>query len=406
MRPVSGTVKSDGQSLTYDSIKGKIGGGDATATIDARPGADGHRRECAHSAQWRRWSGVALSGLAMPPGRVSLQATLMTQGRSASALTSALSGNGTVTLESAGIAGLDSRAFDAATRASDGGEATDDTHLRQIVDPILSSGVLPLRSAQIPFTIRDGRLRVEATTLDTQGARTIISGGYDIPADQADIRASIAPNSAGFGTGHPEIQLFAAGTPDKLDRSIDVSALSSWLAVRTIDRETRRLDAIERGERPPVLPASTPRPRSLCLRLRTHRIRRQQTCRCLLVRRAAFPRGLGSACRKPHRRWSVSSCAVAATDRGAAPARRGAAGKAAAARSNWCPRRRPVRSEGCFAVAASMPGRALSPLIGGWLAQEIVQSRDVHDPQWFLARLDRAVARFRLESQAGLRDMG
>jgi large subunit ribosomal protein L24 len=56
--------------------------------------------------------------------------------------------------------------------------------------------------------------------------------------------------------------LFAAGSPDALDRTIDVAALSSWLAVRAIDRETRRLDSIERGERPPAAtPASIP-PRS------------------------------------------------------------------------------------------------------------------------------------------------
>ena len=36
LRPVSGIVKSDGQSLTFDAIKGGIGGGEATATIDAR----------------------------------------------------------------------------------------------------------------------------------------------------------------------------------------------------------------------------------------------------------------------------------------------------------------------------------------------------------------------------------
>src|SRR5205823_604029 len=53
----------------------------------------------------------------------------------------------------------------------------------------------------------------------------------------------------------PEIQLFAAGTPDALSRSVDVAALSSWLAVRAIDNETRRLDAIERGEPPPPAPA-------------------------------------------------------------------------------------------------------------------------------------------------------
>src|SRR6185295_118107 len=46
-----------------------------------------------------------------------------------------------------------------------------------------------------------------------------------------------------------------------LDRTVDVAALSSWLAVRAIDRETRRLDSIERGEvPPPALPASIPPP--------------------------------------------------------------------------------------------------------------------------------------------------
>ena len=65
--------------------------------------------------------------------------TLASQGRSASALTGALSGSGTVTLESAAIAGLDPRAFEAAIRASDGGQATDDARLRQIVEPVLSA---------------------------------------------------------------------------------------------------------------------------------------------------------------------------------------------------------------------------------------------------------------------------
>jgi hypothetical protein len=82
--------------------------------------------------------------------------------------------------------------------------------------------------------------------------RAIVSGGYDIPADQADIRAGLALTMT---AGRPEIQLFAVGTPDALNRSVDVAALSSWLAVRAIDHETRRLDAIERGEPPPPAPA-------------------------------------------------------------------------------------------------------------------------------------------------------
>jgi large subunit ribosomal protein L24 len=260
LRPVSGIVRSDGQSLTFDSIKGGIGGGEASATIDAKPGANGIALNARIELKGVDGAALHYRNLAMPAGRSSMQMTLSSQGRSASALTGALSGSGTLTLESAGIAGLDPRAFEVAIRATDGGQATDDVKLRQIVEPALSAGVLSVKSAQIPFNIRDGRIHVTATTLDAEGARAVISGGYDIPADQADIRASLASTTTGSATSRPEIQLFAAGTPDALNRTVDVAALSAWLAVRAIDRETRRLDSIERGDPPPAMPASIPPP--------------------------------------------------------------------------------------------------------------------------------------------------
>jgi large subunit ribosomal protein L24 len=255
LQPVSGIVKSDGQSLTFDAIKGKIGGGEVTANINAKPGENGIALNA--SVQFSGVDGTALRyrNLAMPAGRASMQMTLASQGRSAAGLSGALSGNGTVTLQSAKVAGLDPRAFEAAVRASDSGQPTDDARLKQIVEPALAAGSLSIASGQIPFNIRDGRLRVGATTLDANGVRAVVSGGYDIPADQADIRAALALTMTGSATGRPEIQLFAAGTPDGLDRTVDVAALSSWLAVRKIDHETRRLDAIERGEPPPPMPA-------------------------------------------------------------------------------------------------------------------------------------------------------
>ena len=155
----------------------------------------------------------------MPAGRASMQMTLTSQGRSAAALTGALSGSGTVTLEAAKFAGLDPRAFEIAVRASDAGQARDETRLKQIVEPALAAGALSVGSVQMPFTIRDGRLRVSATTVDAQGVRAVISGGYDIPADQADIRAALALTLATPTGGRPEIQLFAAGTPDAMTRT-------------------------------------------------------------------------------------------------------------------------------------------------------------------------------------------
>jgi AsmA-like C-terminal region len=194
--------------------------------------------------------------LAMPAGRASMQMTLLSQGRRAAALAGKLSGSGTVALESARINGLDPRAFEVAIRASDSGQATDDAKLKQFVEPVLTAGALSIPTAQIPFNIRDGRIRVGATTLSADGANAIVSGGYDIPADQADIRVALAPTS-GPTTSRPEIQLLLVGTSDGLSRTVDVAALSSWLAVRAIDRETRRLDAIERGQ-PPPMPAAIP----------------------------------------------------------------------------------------------------------------------------------------------------
>ena len=156
LQPVSGIIKSDGQSLTIDAIKGKIGGGEASASLDVRPGANGVALNA--SVQLSGVDGTALRyrNLAMPAGRSSMQLALTSQGRSAQALTGALSGSGTVTLESARIAGLDPRAFEVAVRASDSGQAKDDARLKQIVEPALLAGALSVGAAQIPFTIRDG----------------------------------------------------------------------------------------------------------------------------------------------------------------------------------------------------------------------------------------------------------
>ena len=255
LRPFSGTIRSDGQSLVLDPLKGGVGGGEMTASLDARNGANGLALNVRLDLANVDAATLRYRDLALPKGRASMQMALTSQGRSVAALTGALAGNGTVTLDSAEISGLNPRAFEIAIRASDGGQVADDNRLHQLVEPALSAGPIAVASAQIPFTIRDGRLRVGATPLEAKNARAIVSGGYDIPADQADIRASLTPIMTGLSGAPPEIQLFAAGPPDKLNRTVDLAPLSSWLAVRTIDRETRRLDAIERGEPPPATAA-------------------------------------------------------------------------------------------------------------------------------------------------------
>ena len=111
----------------------------------------------------------AIANLAMPAGRASMQMTLASQGRSASALTGALSGSGTVTLESAqNRRARSARLRGRGPRQRQRAGAPTTRRLKQIVEPALSAGALSVGSAQIPFNIRDGRMRVGATTLDAQ----------------------------------------------------------------------------------------------------------------------------------------------------------------------------------------------------------------------------------------------
>jgi large subunit ribosomal protein L24 len=256
LRPVSGVIASDGQSLTLEALKGSIGGGEAKADLDVRRSADGVTLNA--RLQFASVDGSALRyrGLSMPPSLVGAQMTISSAGRSASALAGALSGDGLLTLESARVAGLDPKAFEAAIRSSDAGNVGDDLRLRQIVEPILSAGSLPVATAQLPFSVRDGRISVTTTTLESAAARATVSGGYDFIADQADLRANLVSIADRSTTLRPELQVFAVGPPDRLERSVDVAALSSWLAVRAIDRETRKFEALERGGLPPASPAS------------------------------------------------------------------------------------------------------------------------------------------------------
>jgi large subunit ribosomal protein L24 len=259
IRPVSGVVKSDGQSLSIDGIKGNIGGGQLTADMDVKPALTGYALGARIQLSNADGSALRYRSLALPAGKTSLHMTLSSQGRSASALQGAVSGSGLLNIDSARIPGLDPQAFDIAIRASDSGQATDDAKLRQIVEPALSAGALSVASMQIPFGIKDSRLRVDATTIDGNGGRVIVSGGYDMVADQADLRATLSAKTAGLSKVRPELQIFATGTPDQLTRTVDVASLSSWLAVRAIDRETRRLDALERGDLPQtVMPVAIP----------------------------------------------------------------------------------------------------------------------------------------------------
>lgn len=265
LRPFKGVVRADGQSLTLDALSGGIGGGSVAADFDTRQTGEGSLVNARLSLTDVDGAALRYRALAMPAGRVSLQATLASRGRSARAMLGALSGSGAVTLENAAIKGLDPRAFDVALRAGEGKQAVNEDALKAGVSETLAAGALNAAKVEVPFNVKDGQLRAGPATLDGSGAQAILSGGYDFNADQIDIRVALASTTHGAAANRPDLSLFVHGTPDAPRGMLDVSSLSSWLALRAIERETQRLDAIERGDAsaraaPSPAPAVAPAP--------------------------------------------------------------------------------------------------------------------------------------------------
>lgn len=252
LQSFGGVLRSDGESLFLDSAKGSLGGGEMAAIADTRQMPDGALLNLRMQLSDVDVTALRLRGLAMPEGKASIQVSLSSQGRSAAALWGALSGVGSVSLKNGRIAGLDARAFEVAVRASDEGQATDDLNLKSIVEPVLSAGMLNVPTAEIPFTVKEGRLRVATSAVEAPGVRVALYGGYDFVADQIHARVVLAANVVNPATGRPEIRIDMNGTPDSYSRSVEVVSLTSWLAMRSIDRETRKLDRLERG----VVPGS------------------------------------------------------------------------------------------------------------------------------------------------------
>ncbi len=179
LQSVSGVIKSDGQLLGFENLKGRIGGGEAIADIDVRRNAGNTTIDTRVQLSNVDATALRYRELSIPSGRASLQMTLATQGRSAAALTGAVSGSGSWKFEDARIKGLDASVFEAAKRAGDAGQISSETKLKDAIEPVLASGALSVPSMQVPFSLKDGRLRIDTTTLNATDARAVVTGGYE-----------------------------------------------------------------------------------------------------------------------------------------------------------------------------------------------------------------------------------
>jgi uncharacterized protein involved in outer membrane biogenesis len=192
-------------------------------------------------------------------GRLRAQLSAQGTGMSAVALIGSLEGTGNFTLEDGKLARLDPRAFESVIRAVDQGLPIDANRLRERTDSALASGALALPRGEGAITIAAGQARVSNAMAGEHGSELAVSGRVDLTSGDIEARLILAralPSGA-VANAPPEIAIALKGPMGSPKRSIDISVFASWLALRAVDQQAKKLDVLE-GREPSVPAAADP----------------------------------------------------------------------------------------------------------------------------------------------------
>ena len=203
-------------------------------------------------------------------GRLTFQASAEGTGMSAVALIGSLEGSGTFTLDSGRIARLDPKAFDAVMRAVDQGLPIEVNRLRDRTEVALSAGALLLPRAEGAITVAAGQARLSNAMVGERGSELALNARLDLIESDLDARLVLTPGASSPTNLPPEITVTLKGPVSAPKRALDVAAFASWLALRAVDQQSKKLD-VWRGVCPsaPLSGAAAERPSALPIPSRT-----------------------------------------------------------------------------------------------------------------------------------------
>jgi len=196
-------------------------------------------------------------------GKVSVQIEADATGTTPASMAASMTGTGTATLSAAQIAGFNPGTFDAVIAAVDQESSIDAAKVRDIAAAALDRGSLRVERTDAAFTIAAGDTRLSTAILHGEGADLSASGHFNLADRQLDARLTLAaPAGKATAAGRPEIYVTVRGALGATQRTIDATTLSAWLTLRAVDREARRVDAIEAGRSPAAAPSEPTPPQT------------------------------------------------------------------------------------------------------------------------------------------------
>jgi large subunit ribosomal protein L24 len=104
---------------------------------------------------------------------------------------------------------------------------------------------LSVRRAEAGISIEAGQARMLSNpTMERPDVDLALVGLINLVEGVVDARATLSA-SLGPPSPWPHVVLAVKGPIDSPERTLDVSALTSWLAARAIEQQSKKLDALE-----------------------------------------------------------------------------------------------------------------------------------------------------------------
>lgn len=233
--------------LTLDSLRGELLGGTLDGRLvlrDADRGgiADGRlalRHVDVARLAWER------GGQPVMRGQMSANVSFESAGGSVASLISGLTGDGTLALSEVTVSGLGLDGFSRILQASDAGLLDEDADLEAAFSDALSAGTMRIDEADTPVSLVGGVAQI--SNLYLEGGQTALRGGLtvDLSTNEVDADFSYAAvDGPGDVEAMPNVGLSFAGPLAAPERQLDVSQISSFLNVRQLELEIRRVEAL------------------------------------------------------------------------------------------------------------------------------------------------------------------
>jgi large subunit ribosomal protein L24 len=182
-------------------------------------------------------------------GRLALEISAEGTGMSPVALVGALEGGGRITLTNGRVGRLNPAAFESIMRAVDRGLPIDAARVGDRMTSALAGGALGIRRAESGISIEGGQARLLSNpVLATPNVDLAVNAHINLAEGVLDTRLTLSAMPGAPAKTWPEVVVTLKGPLDSPRRTIDVSAFTSWLALRAVEQQSKKLDVLEGGE--------------------------------------------------------------------------------------------------------------------------------------------------------------